>query len=751
MTDQRLLGSDISASAELLELAQEAGGVGIFEWQVPDGIVQLSSKFLSLYGLDEFDGRFDTWLDCIFREDRPRVFHMIQSTFAEGRREMQAEFRVARADGELKWIEARYLIFYEDGAPSRVVGVNVDITERKQAIVQLRSFTETLEDAVRERHRIAEALREESETLETLNRAGSALAAELDLQRIVQSVTDAGVALTGANFGAFFYNVLDEEGASYMLYTLSGVDRAAFENFPMPRATAVFGPTFDGKGIIRSRDIRRDPRYGKNAPHNGMPEGHLPVRSYLAVPVVSRSGEVIGGMFFGHPEPDVFTERSERVMVGIAAQAAIAIDNARLFQAVQRANQTLEQRVEERTAELEQVNEALRQAQKMEAIGQLTGGIAHDFNNLLTIVLGGLELIGRQTPALGDTPAALRIERARAMALQGVQRAVAVTSRLLAFSRQQPLAPRPLDLNRLVSGAGTFLARSIGETIELETVLGAGLWCSEVDPNELENALLNLALNARDAMPDGGKLTIETANCFLDEDYVAAIPEPVEAGQYVMLAVTDTGLGMDRHTRERVFEPFFTTKEVGKGTGLGLSQVYGFVRQSAGHIRVYSEPGEGTTVKIYLPRLLGAEVDPNELQRNVGDFGAIGTETVLVVEDDDALRAYTTETLRELGYRVLEAPDGPAALEIIEQAEGIDLLFTDVVMPRGLNGRQLADKARELRPELKVLYTTGYTRNAIVHHGRLDTDVNLISKPFSLQQLGRKIRDVLDASISGPR
>ena len=738
--------SDIFGTPDLLDLAQEAGRVGIFEWHVPGEEVRLSPAFLSLYGMDDFDGRFETWIDRIFREDRPRISHMVQSAFAERRRDMQSEFRITCPDESVKWIEGRYLIFYEpDGSAYRVVGVNVDITDRKRALMELRGFTETLEESVRERARIEQSLREEQASLEVLNRTGASLAAELDLEALVQSVTDAGVELTGARFGAFFYNVLNEDGASYMLYTLSGVERSRFEHFPMPRATAIFGPTFEGAGIIRSGDITKDRRYGQNAPYKGMPDNHLPVRSYLAVPVASRSGEVLGGLFFGHPEPDIFTARSEQIMAGLAAQAAIAIDNARLFQAVQRANETLEESVAERTRELEQAHEALRQSQKMEAIGQLTGGIAHDFNNLLTIVLGGLELIGRQMPDLGDTPAAQRIERARTMALQGVQRAVTVTSRLLAFSRQQPLSPRPLDVNRVVSSASTFLGRSLGETIRLETVLGAGLWSAHVDANELENTLLNVALNARDAMPDGGRLTIETANCFLDDDYVATIPEPVDAGQYVMIAITDTGTGMDSQTLKRSFDPFFTTKEVGKGTGLGLSQVYGFVRQSAGHVRIYSEPGIGTTVKIYLPRYADDGLHPDQLARNVGDMGAIGKETVLVVEDDDALRDYTAESLRELGYHVLAAADGISALAVLEAADHVDLLFTDVVMPGGLNGRQLADQAKALRPGLKVLFTTGYTKNAIVHHGRLDPDVALISKPFSLHDLGRKVREVLDA------
>jgi signal transduction histidine kinase len=318
----------------------------------------------------------------------------------------------------------------------------------------------------------------------------------------------------------------------------------------------------------------------------------------------------------------------------------------------------------------------------MEAVGQLTGGVAHDFNNLLTIVLGGLDMIGRHLPELPPSPAVARMTRAKEMALQGAQRAATLTSRLLAFSRQQALEPQVVDANKLVAGTCDFLRRTLGEAVALETVLAGGLWHTFADPHQLENALLNLALNARDAMPNGGKVTIETANAYLDHAYVSPLLEPVEPGQYIMIAVTDTGVGMDRETRERAFDPFFTTKGIGKGTGLGLSQVYGFVRQTGGHVRIYSEVGEGTTLKIYLRRYTGDE-DATKPERRPQDTAhAIGSETVLVVEDDEALRTYTTEILVELGYRVLAAHDGPSALQALDKND-VDLLFTDVVMPGG--------------------------------------------------------------------
>jgi PAS domain S-box-containing protein len=395
--------------------------------------------------------------------------------------------------------------------------------------------------------------------------------------------------------------------------------------------------------------------------------------------------------------------------------------------------------------ERRRLEEQLRQALKMEAVGQLTGGVAHDFNNLLTLVMGGLDVIGRQAPKLPSPEALARIERARSMALQGVQRAAALTSRLLAFSRQQALTPQSVEPNKLVAGVCDILRRTLGETIELETALAAGSWRVFADANQLENALLNLALNARDAMPDGGKLTIETANCILDQAYIAALSEPVAPGQYVMIAVADTGAGMDRATRERAFDPFFTTKEVGKGTGLGLSQVYGFARQSSGHVKIYSEAGEGAVIKIYLPRHLGPTHEAED--EDLPDAARlVGTECVLVVEDEDALRAYTSEILRELGYRVIEASNGAAALELLESGQAVDLLLTDVVMPGGLNGRQLADEATRRLPKLKVVFMTGYTRNAVVHQGRLDGGVNLISKPFAFHELAEKIRASLDAA-----
>ncbi len=377
----------------------------------------------------------------------------------------------------------------------------------------------------------------------------------------------------------------------------------------------------------------------------------------------------------------------------------------------------------------------IRQMQKMEAVGQLTGGIAHDFNNMLAVIISAMNLAQRKL-ARGEHDIAKFIEAA----VDAATRAANLTARLLAFSRQQPLAPQVVDTNRLVTGMSDLLRRALGETIRIETVLAGGLWKTHADPSQLENAILNLAVNARDAMDDNGKLTIETANSHLDDGYAATHAE-VKAGQYVMIAVSDTGAGMPADVMERAFEPFFTTKPVNKGTGLGLSQVFGFVKQSGGHVKIYSEPGEGTTIKLYLPRFFGAE--EAVLPAGRGDNPAEVTETVLVVEDDARVRASTTDALRELGYTVIHAGSGQEALQKLADNPGVALMFTDIVMPV-MNGRKLAEEALARMPQLKVIFTTGFTKNAVVHNGVLDHDVHFLAKPFTIEQLATKLRDVLD-------
>ncbi len=428
--------------------------------------------------------------------------------------------------------------------------------------------------------------------------------------------------------------------------------------------------------------------------------------------------------------------------IAVVALGAFVVVNSRrrLAEAVTARDSLADanRRLEAEAASREAAEAQVRQVQKMQAIGQLTGGIAHDFNNMLAIVIGSLDLAKRRLDKDRD-----RAEACIDNALDGAHRATQLTSRLLAFSRQQPLQPRVLDVNKLVGGMSELLRRTIGENVAVETVLSGGLWRAAVDPTQLENAIVNLCVNARDAMPDGGKLTIETNNSHLDDHY-AATRADVAPGQYVMISVTDTGVGMPAEVVDRAFEPFYTTKGVGRGTGLGLSQVHGFVKQSRGHLAIYSEPGVGTTVKIYLPRNTG-ELDAPDAQRPTGELPhARPDEIVLVAEDDERVRHLSVDALRELGYTVVQAADAAQALAVLALQPRVDLLFTDVVMP-DLDGRRLADRAREARPDLKVLYTTGYTRNAIVHNGMLDAEVAFLAKPFTIDQLALKVRQVLDA------
>jgi signal transduction histidine kinase/CheY-like chemotaxis protein len=600
------------------------------------------------------------------------------------------------------------------------------------------------------RARAEAALRDETAALETLNRVGAELTGELDLHRLIERFMESAARLTGAGYAAYFER--DQTMAHedvWRLFAMVGAPASAFTVLGLPRATTLFKPTFLAEGAVRCDDVTADPRYGSLG---GMPHGHLPVRSYLAVPVVSRTGARLGALLFGHEKPGVFGPREERVATGLAGQASIAIDNAQLFQESQREiaerakaeaalrelNDTLEERIAARTRELMETEEQLRQSQKMEAVGQLTGGLAHDFNNLLTGITGSLELLQTRVRQgrTGD------LDRYINAAQGASRRAAALTHRLLAFSRRQTLDPKPIDVNRLVADMEEMVRRTVGPAIAVEAVTTAQVWSTLVDPNQLENALLNLCINARDAMPEGGRLTIETANRWLDDR--AAKLRDLPPGQYVSLCVSDNGAGMAPEIVRRAFDPFFTTKPLGQGTGLGLSMIYGFARQSGGQVRIYSEVGHGTMVCIYLPRHAGAvaaeaagEDEPEAAPR------AEQGETVLVVDDEPTVRMLVVEVLEELGYHALEAVDGAAGLKILQSRQRVDLLVTDVGLPGGMNGRQMADAARSARPELKVLFITGYAENAVVSHGHLDQGMHVLTKPFAMDTLAMRIKDLI--------
>jgi len=386
--------------------------------------------------------------------------------------------------------------------------------------------------------------------------------------------------------------------------------------------------------------------------------------------------------------------------------------------------------------QVEATEAQIRQAQKMEAVGQLTGGIAHDFNNILTVITGTIQILAEAVADRADLAAVARLIDAAAA------RGADLTAHLLAFARRQPLQPREVDTNSLLTDAAGLLRATLGENIEINAILAEDTAPALVDPGQLTTAILNLALNSRDAMPGGGQITLESSNVVLDESYPGSTSE-VAAGNYVMIAVSDSGCGIAARNLDRVFEPFFTTKEAGQGTGLGLSMVYGFIKQSNGHIRVYSEVGHGTTIKIYLPQAV--ESAPSPAEDSSKPHIERGDEAILIVEDDVLVRKYVVAQVQSLGYRTLVASNASEALAIIDNGEKIDLLFTDVIMPGSINGRQLAVEAVNRRPSLKVLYTSGYTQDTMVHHGRLDADVLLLAKPYRKVDLAKMIRMALAA------
>jgi PAS domain S-box-containing protein len=631
-----------------------------------------------------------------YRADDKRIME------AEQTEEIEEKYLQA---GQEVWVQTvKTPVRQEDGRVVGILGVFWDITERKRA---------------------EEALRLRVEQLDALSRASQAVTASLELDQVLAEIVSLASQVSASDYSSVA--LVDESGR---------MDQSTENVLGMPAIKYRLRVEGLTSWIVRSHraviidEIGKDgamtPDLGEGAPRFANP--HIVkagVKSVAGLPLMVKD-RLLGVLFLHSLRPAAFRSQLP-LLTAFANQATIAIENARLHEALK-----------QELAERKRLEEQLIQSQKMEAIGRLAGGVAHDFNNLLTAIIGYSELLlgelNPYDPRRGDVE---EINKA-------ADQAAALTRQLLAFSRKQVLQPQVLDLNATVSNIEKMLRRLIGEDIDLVTILDPALGRVKADPGQIEQVLMNLAVNARDAMPQGGKLTIETTNVVLDKDYTQQHVE-VQVGPYVMLAVSDTGVGMDQETQSHLFEPFFTTKGMGKGTGLGLATVYGIVKQSDGHIWVYSELGQGTTFKVYLPRVEEAAEVVQRVQ--VPTESLQGREIVLLVEDEDIVRDLARLVLLQRGYTVLEARDGEEAIQICEQHEGpVHLIVTDVVMPGGMSGRQLAERLATLRPGMKVLYMSGYTDNAIAHHGVLEPGMAFLQKPFAPEALARKVREALDAS-----
>jgi len=726
------------------------------------------------------------------------------------------------------------------------LGSHTPIDDLKRRLAALEAENQTLRASQGQPATDVEAaLREEKRLLELLNRTGAALAAELDLDKLVQIVTDAGVQLVGAAFGAFFYTIVDPRGERYMLYALSGVPREAFSKFPLPGKTALFGPTFEGSCIIRSDDILLDPRYGLSEPHRGMPAGHLPVRSYLSVPVISHSTEVLGGLFFGHPDPGVFTERAEQAIVGIAAQAAIAVENSRLLQAVQNSERRFRALIErnadgiavidaannilylspsvasiegytdqeliggngidnthpddvqivqqavQRAVEnpgipipavwrrrhkngqwlwLEGVatnllhdpavrgivtnyrdithriraEEAQMRSQKMEALGTLAGGIAHDFNNILVAIRGNAELASED---LGDDHVS---QRNLSEINKASQRAADLVRRLLTFSRQQESHREVVHLQAVVEEATNLMRAMVPAQIELSVVATPDVPAVLADSTQVHQVIMNLVTNAAHAIAGTGAIEVVLEAIQVTPELVAT--RDLRPGYYTRITVSDTGCGMDVDTLQRIFDPFFTTKPAGQGTGLGLSVVHGIMKAHDGAITVYSQPGKGTTFRLYFPTANALQVAmPPPPQKIPAGNG----ERLLFIDDDEAILDLSTRILERLGYRVSGFTNPQEALSVYKRhPSDFDGVVTDLSMPN-MTGFDLFKALREHRPDIPILMTSGYARPEDRRLARELGVSEFILKPNTVEELGHQLDKVFrelrgrKASVAG--
>jgi PAS domain S-box-containing protein len=784
LTETKARDAALRETEERYRLASRATKDAIWDWHFATNHVLWNEALEATYGhaLAEITPTGEWWIDHIHPDDRTRIDESIHAAIDGTADAWSDEYRFRRADGSYADVLDRgHVIRDTDGRAARMIGAMFDLTERRRAEAELRALNADLERKVTERALGRSRTWQLSPEIIGVLNADACFEQSNPAWETVLGWSEQELAST--RFFDFIHadDIVKTE-AVFEAAMERGEPALRFENRYRTRSNDYRWLSWvavpdDGKIYCSARDITdqkeqeaalagatadrdRAWRLSQDLLVSAEVDGTLTAVNQAWTKLLGWSeADLLGASFIEFTHPDDL-ERTMEAFAGIMEAPLVtpftyrfraadgtyrwfawtgAFEDGRVYASGRDVTAEREQ-----AAELAAAEEALRQSQKMEAVGQLTGGIAHDFNNMLAVVIGSLELLKRR---LGEgDPRATRYVDA---GMEGARRAATLTQRLLAFSRQQPLKPEPIDANKLVAGMSDILHHSLGGDVQLETVLAGGLWRTHADPNQLENVILNLAINARDAMQGGGRLTIETANCHLDTRYAAA-HLGVPAGQYVMVAVSDTCSGMPPEVIAKAFDPFFTTKGVGKGTGLGLSQVYGYVKQSGGHVKIYSEPGQGSTIKVYLPRLLGDYPEIDSIETGADLPRGEDRELILVVEDEPAVRQLSMDTLTELGYRVLEADGAAAALRLLEAHPEIAMMFTDVVMPE-VNGARLAEQARLQRPDLKILFTTGYTRNAVVHNGVLDPGVELIGKPFTIEELAAKVRSVLDGPTYQPQ
>ena len=776
-TDQHKAVEALAEAEVRLRRAQQAGGVGVFSLDLQTDILRPTPEFCTIYGIEQTDAiPISAIQHLVLDEDQEIASN--DATRETGTSPLNVEYRIRRlGDGQKRVVARRGEFEFDDGGkPIRFVGVVQDVTERRKAQRELReseSRFRALAQAIPNHVWTATPDGQVDWFNDRVYEYAGRSPGELDGDAWVSIVHPDDTATTAEEWkrsletgdtyqtefrlrhrsGGFRWHIVravpikNDEGR---ILRWIGTNTEVEELRSTREKLEALNVTLEQRVAERTADRDRMWRLSTDVMLVASFDARITALNPAWTTVLGwTEDDLIGRSFIDLVHPG--DRQNTLDEVGRLAQGATTFSFENRYQCKNESYRTISWTAvpddtfihavgrdvtEERdaAAALRQTELALQQAQKMEAIGNLTGGVAHDFNNLLQVVAGNLQLLSKDV--FGNAKAERRIENA----LAGVNRGSKLASQLLAFGRRQALDPKVVNVGRLIRGMDEMLRRTIGEGVEIETIASGGLWNSLVDPMQVENALLNLAINARDAMEGFGKLTIEVGNAYIDDTY-ARLHDDVQTGQYVVLSVTDTGSGMSPELMAKVFEPFFSTKPEGKGTGLGLSMVYGFVKQSGGHVKIYSELGHGTTVKMYLPRAMQQE--DLEVERHDGPVEG-GRETILVAEDDDGVRATVVELLQDLGYRVLKAPDASAALSIIESGVGIDLLFTDVVMPGQLKSADLARKAKERVPDIAVLFTSGYTENSIVHGGRLDPGVQLLSKPYSREQLAKKIRYVLD-------